>query len=148
MESTHFLLSIILYLLLATPLNAGVVPLLNRRQNTIGLTLVADGAVKGAGLSATCEQVLYQNINCNNFTSTLDEPKYHHSLNDTALTDSVCASTCGIALATARRRISSACASTPELFPGFPVLALIDTCLKDNTTSAFCNGKFTVINCI
>ncbi|KAF2706110.1 carbohydrate-binding module family 50 protein [Pleomassaria siparia CBS 279.74] len=147
MAFTRYLLSISLYLLLATPLRVGVVPILNRRQTTTGFTLVPDGALKGAGLGATCEQVLYQNINCNNFTKTLDEPKYHPSLNDTALTKSVCAPSCGTALANARRRVSGACTTTPELFPGFPVLALIDkvytgwneTCLKDNTTSAFCN---------
>jgi hypothetical protein len=117
MAFIRLFLPLTLYFRLATPLSAGVVPLLNRRQTATGFSLIPDGALKDAGLATLCEQVLYQSINCNNFTRTLNEPKYHHSLNDTALTNSVCAPSCGTALARARTRITGACATTPELVP-------------------------------
>jgi hypothetical protein len=149
----HFTVCTILLLLQANPLDAGIISILGRRQLQNGFTLVPNGSFKGLGLTSVCEQVLYQTINCDNFTQTLNEPKYHSSLNNTALTASVCATSCGTALATARRRISGACVSTPDIIPGYPVLALIDkiytgwneTCLKDNGSSRYCNGKFFII---
>lgn len=121
---------------------------LPKRQATSGFTLVADGLFDGLGLAPACEQVLYQQINCHSHVSSLRNKNYHGSLGDQDLTDAVCATTCSTSLATARRRISGACGSTPEILPGYPVLDLIEsvtsgweeTCLKDSTTGEYCNG--------
>lgn len=122
--------------------------LLPKRQASLGFTLVSDGMFEGLGLTPTCEQVLYQQINCEPYVLSLGQKKYHGSLGDETLTDAVCADTCSLALSTARRRIAGACSSTPEALPGFPVLDLIDsviagweeTCLKDSETGEYCNG--------
>jgi hypothetical protein len=115
-----------------------------------GYQLVATQALAGLGITATCESVLYQPLKCDNFTSQLGSSSYHGSLGDANLTASVCDATCSTALSTFHRRVAAACATTPNLYPGFPVLALIDsiwggwneTCVKDNTTTAgFCNGQ-------
>lgn len=130
--------------------------MLEKRGTTpMGFQLAATGTLTGVGLTSTCEQVLYQNINCNAFVSTLGQRVYHGSLQDPLLTDSVCMPTCGNALMTAHRRILGACAQSPELAPGYPVVALLDrihtgwneTCLKDNKSMKYCNGKiFNSIN--
>lgn len=127
--------------------NIPAVESLSPRQTTTGFQLAETGKFVGLGLTSTCEQVLYQTINCDAYITKLVGRVYHGSLGDDALTDAVCATTCSTALATARRRIAGACASTPDLFPGYPVLSLIDsvtagwneTCLKD-TDGAYCNG--------
>ncbi|KAM5487525.1 hypothetical protein MaudMau93_004610 [Microsporum audouinii] len=122
--------------------------MLEKRGTTpMGFQLAATGTLTGVGLTSTCEQVLYQNINCNAFVSTLGQRVYHGSLQDPLLTDSVCMPTCGNALMTAHRRILGACAQSPELAPGYPVVALLDrihtgwneTCLKDNKSMKYCN---------
>lgn len=106
------------------------------------------GSFAGLGLTTTCENILYQNINCNPFVLSLGQKVYHGSPGDKTFTETVCSATCSSALQNAQRRITGACAQTPELFPGFPVTALIDpiisgwneTCLKDSD-GAYCNGE-------
>jgi len=126
----------------------GVPPSLIQRQTTSGFQLAPRGVFSGFGLAPACETLLYQTINCDSFVRNLGQKVYHGSPGDKAFTDTVCSATCATALATARRRISGACASTPEIFQGYPVLSLIDsvtsgwneTCLKD-TDGAYCNTK-------
>ncbi|KAK2042619.1 hypothetical protein LZ31DRAFT_500396 [Colletotrichum somersetense] len=122
--------------------------LLSPRQTAGGLQLAAQGTFAGFGLASSCEQVLYQTINCDPYVRNLGQKVYHGSPGDKAFTDTVCSTTCATALSTARRRIVGSCTSTPELFQGYPVLSLIDsitsgwneTCLKD-TDGAYCNAK-------
>lgn len=112
------------------------------------IQIAPTGAFAGLGLAATCESVLYQSINCNPYVLNLGQKVYHGSPGNKTFTDTVCSSTCWTALQTARRRIVGACAQTPDLFPGYPVLAMIDpvvsgwneTCLKD-TDGGYCNGE-------
>ncbi|KAF3491742.1 uncharacterized protein GIQ15_01259 [Arthroderma uncinatum] len=85
---------------------------MSAKRGTIpmGFQLVTTGALAGVGITSTCEQVLYQKINCD-------------------------------------ARILRACAQSPELAPGFPVVALLDkihtgwneTCLNDRTSMKYCN---------
>ncbi|KAK3491815.1 hypothetical protein B0T13DRAFT_490449 [Neurospora crassa] len=106
------------------------------------------GAFAGLGLAAICESVLYQSINCDAYVLNLGQKVYHGSPGDKTFTDTICSTTCWAALQTARRRIVGACAQTPNLFPGYPVLAMIDpvvsgwneTCLKDSD-GGYCNAK-------
>lgn len=129
--------------------DARVTPQLLKRQTTVGFQLGGAGIFDGLDLAPACEQVLYQQINCDALVSTLGQRVYHGSLGDQDLTDAVCIASCSTALTTARRRISGACASTPDLLPGYPVLVLIDaiitgweeTCLTDGTTGEYCNGR-------
>ncbi|KAK3302812.1 uncharacterized protein B0T15DRAFT_371689, partial [Chaetomium strumarium] len=110
--------------------------------------LTAQDTLAGFGLSSACELVLYQPISCDPYVKTLGSKAYHGSPGDKAFTDTVCSATCSTALGVARRRITTACAATPNLFPGYPVIAVIDsvvsgwneTCLKD-TDGEYCNAK-------
>lgn len=112
-------------------------------------------------LSSTCQQVLQQTIGCDDYVAGLGDKTYHGSLGDPTLTNSVCTATCEKALVTTRRRISGACASTPDIIPGYPVISLIEsvitgwneTCLKDTATGKYCNGmcklvKISFLRCI
>ncbi|KAK3947265.1 hypothetical protein QBC32DRAFT_374430 [Pseudoneurospora amorphoporcata] len=87
-------------------------------------------------------------INCDAYVLNLGQKVYHGSPGNKTFTDTICSTTCWTALQTARRRIVGACAQTPDLFPGYPVLAMIDpvvsgwneTCLKDSD-GGYCNAK-------
>lgn len=122
--------------------------LLSARQTSTGFQLGAQGTFSGFGLTSACEQVLYQTVNCDPYVLKLSKKVYHGSPGDKAFTDKVCSATCSTALSTTRRRIAGSCSTTPDLFPGYPVLSLIDsvmsgwneTCLKD-TDGAYCNGE-------
>ena len=118
-------------------------------QQTVGFRLGEPGIFDGLALAPACEEALYQQISCDALLSTLGRKTYHGSPGDQDLTHSVCTASCSSALTTARRLIFGACASTPDLLPGYPVLALLDsivtgweeTCLKDSTAGEYCNGN-------
>ncbi|RYP80780.1 hypothetical protein DL770_006100 [Monosporascus sp. CRB-9-2] len=128
----------------AGPLSS-FLPTLAKRAT--GFQIAPESLVDASSLDPTCKQVLKQTINCDEYVANLGVIEYHGSLSDTELTDAVCASTCRTGLLNAQRRISGACAKTPDLAPGYPVLALIDsviagwneTCLKDKETGDYCN---------
>jgi hypothetical protein len=122
---------------------------LRHRQSAQGLVLAATGSLTGIGLSSTCERVLYQTVSCNEFVGTFRTPAYRGYLGDNDFTASVCSSTCGTSLSIAHTRILGACASTPNLSTGYPVVSLIDslrggwneTCLKDPTSGTWCDSQ-------
>ncbi|KAK1622586.1 LysM domain protein [Colletotrichum phormii] len=114
----------------------------------VGRKTIAVCSHTGYCLTTAYESVLYQTINCDPYVKNLGQKVYHGSPGDTAFTGTVCSATCSTALSTARRRIAGSCASTPELFQGYPVLSPIDsitagwneTCLKD-ANGGYCNAK-------
>jgi hypothetical protein len=120
-----------------------------QRQSTTGFPLAATGSLSGNGLSSACERVLYQNVSCDSFVASLQTPAYRGSLGDSDFTATVCSTTCGTSLSITRSRIMGACASTPDIFSGYPAVALVDrllggwneTCLKDKTSGKYCNGQ-------
>lgn len=122
------------------------------RNRAVGFQLMSNKQLQGSSLNANCQQVLQQIINCDNYVASLGERTYHGSLNDAVLTNAVCQAACETALVTARRRITGACASTPDLVPGYPVASLIETvitgwnetCIKDNGTGKYCNGEYRI----
>ncbi|KAH7126685.1 hypothetical protein B0J11DRAFT_604462 [Dendryphion nanum] len=120
---------------------------LSSRAEFSGFQILSPGSLSDLGLNPRCEQVLYQSLNCDGFLSTFSSPAYRRSLEDEALTKSVCDTSCSSALETFHRRVAGSCASNPELIPGIPTLSLIDglwgawneTCLTDSETGKFCN---------
>lgn len=114
-----------------------------------GFQIVEPGSLESLGLGATCEQVLYQPLKCDNYTARFSTPKYRRRLGDKGLTASVCDSSCSGALTVFSRRVNSACTAKKEIYPGYPTAALIDTiwggwnetCLMDANKSQYCNGK-------
>lgn len=124
------------------------------RQAPSGFALAEKGSLASYKLDSTCEQVLYQTLTCDSYVASLGAPRYHGSLGDNEFTATVCAASCGSSLANIHRRVVGACASTPELFSGYPVVALVDsiwggwneTCLKDTATGKNCNGVLSHLN--
>jgi hypothetical protein len=123
---------------------------LSPRAVFTGFQIFETDSLKGLGLSATCEQVLYQPLKCDNYTTAFSSPSYRRSLNDPALTASVCDKSCSNALSTFTRRVNGACGSNSYLFPGYPTAALIETiwggwnetCLTDTVSGKYCNSMF------
>ncbi|KAG6006482.1 hypothetical protein E4U21_007026 [Claviceps maximensis] len=121
---------------------------LDPRTAGFGFPLVSSSEVqKSSHINSNCQQVLQQTIQCDEHVASFRERAYRGSLDDAALTDRVCQATCERSLLTARRRLAAACASTPDLVPGYPVLTLIETmivgwnetCLRDKDTGKYCN---------
>lgn len=127
---------------------ASAFPALDRRAD--GFRLVDNGLPGFSDLGSTCQQVLQQVIKCEEYVANLGLKEYHGLVPDGVLADEVCKVTCEISLTTARRRILGACSSTPELAPGYSLLALVDsiiygwneTCLRDKSTGNYCNGEY------
>ena len=58
-------------------------------------------------------------------SQTFQQKAYHGSLEGLGLTEKGCWASCSTSLTTARRRVAGACASTPNLYDGYPVLRLV-----------------------
>lgn len=113
------------------------------------LQLAPQDKYAGMRLAAACETALYQQIDCDTTVSELGANQYHRTVGDQATTDSICSNTCSTGLKTLRKLIEETCHRTPELTPGYPAVALLDsiqtgwneTCQKDKETGEYCNGK-------
>lgn len=122
---------------------------LSHRQTATGFPLAVTGSLSSYGLASACERVLYQTISCDSFISSFSAPAYRGSLGDADFTALVCSTTCGTSLSITHSRIAGACATTPILFLGYPVVSLVDslwggwneTCLKDTASGKNCNGQ-------
>ncbi|KAH8168700.1 LysM domain protein [Sarocladium implicatum] len=116
-------------------------------SRAVGFQLMPSEALERTDLSSTCKGVLGQTIQCEEYVASLGARDYHGSLDDKQLTDAVCVASCRTSLQNAQRRLLGACADTPEIWPGYPVTALVEsvlsgwneTCLKDPDTGAYCN---------
>jgi hypothetical protein len=116
----------------------------------VGFQLVRQDVLDASDLSSSCASTLAKAIDCDEHVAGLGERQYHGSLEDDDLTKAICSTTCQNALKAAEHRINGACASTPELFPGIPVVSLLyavisgwnETCLQDPDSGINCNGKF------
>jgi hypothetical protein len=114
-----------------------------------GFQVAETDSLKDLGLGETCENLLYQTLKCDDYVARFMSPSYHRSLNDQALTTSVCDKSCQGSFSALSRRVNNECAGK-ELFPGYPAAALIDTiwggwnetCVFDTAAPAKnCNGK-------
>lgn len=142
-------------LLLLSSLLGGFTPLTTAllESRATGFQLVTSKQLEGSTLNSNCQQVLQQTIQCDEYVANFRERGYCGSLDDSALTDSVCQATCERSLLNARRRLAAVCSSTPDLMPGYPVATLIETtvagwnetCLKDKDTGKYCNGECALI---
>lgn len=117
-----------------------------------GLQIVPQSLVDGSNLNSECKKALEPLADCDESVANLRLREHHGSLHDQEWTDIACAPACRDALSTRRQLIRDACTSTPEIAPGWPVMALIDSinsgwndlCLKDPETEKYCNGE---MNC-
>ncbi|KAL2204346.1 hypothetical protein CC79DRAFT_1277976 [Sarocladium strictum] len=113
----------------------------------VGFQLVRQDVLDASDLSSSCASTLAKAIDCDEHVAGLGERQYHGALEDDDLTKAICSTTCQNALKAAEHRINGACASTPELFPGIPVVSLLyavisgwnETCLQDPESGINCN---------
>jgi hypothetical protein len=116
-------------------------------RNFTGFTFFDDGSLDGSDLSSGCQDALYQTVYCDRTLWSMREPRYHGSLGDTDLTDSVCDAGCGRSLAQVHSSIETLCKDTPNIVLGLPAIAAVDrvwwayndTCFADPTTGKYCN---------
>jgi hypothetical protein len=122
---------------------------LQHRQSATGFPLAATGSLSGYGLASACERVLYQTVSCDSYVASFVTPAYRASLGDDDFTALVCSPTCAKSLEITHTRILGVCASSPNLFSGYPVVSLVDsvrggwkeTCLRDAASGKWCNGQ-------
>ncbi len=126
-------------------------------RNFTGFQLFQEGTLAGAGLTPVCETACYQVIKCDDIVSTFGVALSSEQLDggNTTVEVSVCASSCGTALSEFHDSIANACAASPNLVAGAPLISAIDslwsgwneTCLVDISTGKLCNGKQIPSNC-
>ena len=125
-------------------------------RNFTGFEIFTNNSLAAAGLASVCETALYQTIKCDDIVSSFGQGLYYGSVGDgnKTIEDSVCASSCGDALAAFHQSIIVACASSPDLIPGVPLIGAIDsiwsgwneTCLVDASTGEYCNGQIKLVS--
>ncbi|KAM0188779.1 hypothetical protein ACHAPI_010388 [Fusarium lateritium] len=105
----------------------------------------------------TCKTALSAKILCDNWVYTFLEPAYRGSLGNMTLTDSICSKGCGESLKSWFDNVSSACdgydvaGDIPTLHGGRMWAGYNETCVKDSTTSKYCNEvilDFTTVSSI
>jgi hypothetical protein len=112
-----------------------------------GFSLYTADSVLDLDLSTSCQTALTQVVKCDYSVATFQETKYHGSLDNKTLTESVCDPTCGDSLKTWFNSVSLSCSGSnitgavPTIIGGRVWAAWNETCLEDPTTGLNCNGK-------
>ncbi|OJJ99923.1 carbohydrate-binding module family 50 protein [Aspergillus aculeatus ATCC 16872] len=117
--------------------------------SSTSVSMFPNGTLSGLGLSSTCENALYQTLDCNDAVSLIDTDDYSDSLDNATLTALICASSCEASIAQLHDSVSANCGSSAELIPGMSFLALVDqfwsswnqSCFVDPTTGENCNDE-------
>ncbi|KAJ6096606.1 hypothetical protein N7486_007352 [Penicillium sp. IBT 16267x] len=112
-----------------------------------GVSMFQNGTLSGLGLSSTCENALYQTIDCDDNISSLGTDQYIGSFDNATITALVCATGCEASIAQLHDSVMTSCGDSAELIPGIPFLTLVDqlwstwnqTCFVDPTTGENCN---------
>lgn len=100
-----------------------------------------------ASLGASCIEALSTRLDCHDYVLNFMEPGYRTSLQDKALTDSICTSDCSASLKGWFDSIAESCAgktvkgAIPTKFGGYMWAGLNETCIRDPKTGDYCNGK-------
>jgi hypothetical protein len=116
-----------------------------------GLEMFPNGTLSGLGLSTTCENTLYQTINCDGNVSSLVTGDYIGSFDNSTLTSLVCAESCEASISQMHDSVLANCGASAEYVTGMSYLALVDelwsgwnqSCFVDPTTGENCNGTYT-----
>ncbi|KAH8731852.1 hypothetical protein GQ44DRAFT_735576 [Phaeosphaeriaceae sp. PMI808] len=101
-----------------------------------------------APISTACNDALVAAIDCDLFLTFAMSDSYYGPLNNQTLQDGLCRASCGTALTAYTSKVTTACKSDPQPFPGLPATywgeqakAVYDLfCLKDAATGKYCTG--------
>lgn len=119
-----------------------------------GVMMFPNGTLSGLDLSSTCEDALYQTVDCDDNISSLFTDGYIGSFDNVTMTSLVCAASCEASIAMMYDSVSTSCGDSAELIPGMSYLALVNqlwsnwnqSCFVDPTTGENCNGEDTLIH--
>lgn len=114
-----------------------------------GWPLFPNGSLADADLTPACEAALYQTVKCDTAARVLVSEGYQGNIGNTTKLARICDAACADSLRYLRTSIASACVSTPDLGPGFPLVGFVDfiwshwneTCFKDPSTNQFCDSQ-------
>ncbi|KAL8862689.1 MAG: hypothetical protein Q9178_001187 [Gyalolechia marmorata] len=114
------------------------------------LDLYAGGLFLDNVVSSQCSSAINAQISCDPYLISLTSADSFGALNDTSLQASICTDTCGQALSTYHKVVTTACAQDLQPWDGLPAEWAGDaiwatynrTCLKDSS-GHYCGGKRT-----
>ncbi|PYI14647.1 hypothetical protein BO99DRAFT_344508, partial [Aspergillus violaceofuscus CBS 115571] len=117
-----------------------------RDSESSSFQLVPSQSFSSSSLPQSCQDALYDNLQCDSYVSTLGRPVWHGGLNDSVLTDAVCSTQCGQSLSSFHDNVVAQCGADATIAEGIPALSVIDsiwsgwneTCLK-NDNGTYCN---------
>jgi hypothetical protein len=97
---------------------------------------------------SSCYNALTTKVSCDTYMQAWTVPTWHGSLASDELTQSVCSASCGKSLATYHANVERACPSNLYNISGIPLTmrggsvwqGYNETCLRNPTTNAICNG--------
>lgn len=112
-----------------------------------GWTIFPEGSLANIGLNKACEAAMYQSLKCDTSAQSLLSDGYQGNVGNATRLSLMCDPGCADSLRYLHYSIVSACAETPYLMPGWPLVGVADmvwshwneTCFKDPTTGLFCD---------
>jgi hypothetical protein len=116
------------------------------QREFIGFKLYDTDDLLQAGVPTACQTALGSTIKCSGELVGWQNSRYFGLLGNTSLTDMVCDTGCGTSLKTWFDTVSINCrgynitGAHPTLFGGTIWQGYNETCLKDQSTSSYCNG--------
>ncbi|OIW28355.1 pectin lyase-like protein, partial [Coniochaeta ligniaria NRRL 30616] len=121
-----------------------------------GWSIFPNGSLADAGLTTACEAAMYQTLKCDVSAKALLSDGYQGNVGNATALSLMCDPDCYDSLRYLHGSIVSACASTPELLPGWPLVGFADmvwahwneTCFKDPTTGQFCDSVLSAFSTV
>ncbi|KAL6229168.1 hypothetical protein BDW75DRAFT_245974 [Aspergillus navahoensis] len=123
-----------------------------------GFTIYSTESLEDHDLPTACKTSLTEQIKCNPYVRSMTQLRYHGSLENDTLTDSVCDPSCGRSLEQWFNSVGRNCAgynmsrgSPPVMYGGRMWAGYNETCSKDKATGDYYNAiinDFTIIDSI
>lgn len=117
-----------------------------------GFSIYSTSTLEPLDLPIGCQSAMTERIKCDPVLNSMMSAKYHGSLNNDTLTESICDATCGQNLQAWYQSVQLNCAGynisgTPaEMFGGRIWAAYNETCSKDKSSGKYCNGTLNTSN--
>lgn len=117
-----------------------------------GFSIYSTSILEPLDLPIGCQSAMTERIKCDPVLNSMMSAKYHGSLNNDTLTESICDATCGQNLQAWYQSVQLNCAGynisgTPaEMFGGRIWAAYNETCSKDKSLGKYCNGTLNTSN--
>ncbi|KAL5048229.1 hypothetical protein BDW71DRAFT_205766 [Aspergillus fruticulosus] len=123
-----------------------------------GFTIYSTESLEDHDLPTACKTSLTERIKCNPYVRSMTQLRYHGSLENDTLTDSVCDPSCGRSIEQWFNSVGRNCAgynmsrgSPPVMYGGRMWAGYNETCSKDKATGDYCNAiinNFTIVDSI